>query len=125
MDSDAGSPTAYLNDVKVANVEDPGSYTYVYVWPGKYHVRAHGKYATSNYDDPALDVVIPTTGNYYLLFGDSEVPGCYIAFMCSGFHFGEHYWLLVPEATARFVLKHTRYMPAYAQTVGHQKGAPP
>jgi len=123
MDTDAGSPTAYLNDVKVANVEDAGSYTYVYVWPGKYHVRAHGKHGTLdklNDDDRTLDVVIPTTGNYYLLYSDSEELLCYTPLPCRTFHAGEHEWLLVPEATARLVLKHTRYMPAYAQTVGHQ-----
>ena len=121
MDSDdADSPTAYLNDVKVANVEDPGSYTYVYVWPGKYHVRAHPEHATTNRDDPALDIVIPTTGNYYLLFGDPGEPACGHRFMCRSLPIGEHEWQLVPEAAARLVLKYTRYMPAYAQTVGHQ-----
>lgn len=125
MDTDAGSPTAYLNDVKVANLEDSGSYTYVYVWPGKYHVRAHSKYLTINRDDRdrALDVVIPTAGNYYLLFGDpgSSAVLCYTRFAChqSG-AVAEHDWLLVPATTARRVLKHTRYMPAYTRMLGHQ-----
>ena len=89
-------------------------------WPGKYYVRAHSKDTTGG--DRALDVVIPTTGNYYLLFNDSDAPGCYssFTFICPGFHPGEHDWLLVPEATGRFVLKHMRYMPAYAQTVGQK-----
>ena len=115
-------PIAYLNDVKVADVKT-WSYTYVYIWPGKYHLRAEKSnfWVQFNDDQRVFDFVIPTVGNYYLQFGN----GGSAFTMPAGHTFvsidrGEYGWFLVPEAAAQPVISRTLFLSAYAQTVGHE-----
>lgn len=114
-------PIAYLNDVKVADVKTY-SYTYVYIWPGEYHLRIEKSFFLTQYndDESAFDFVIPTEGTYYLQFGNGGAT----AWLPAGHAFvpistGNYGWFLVPESAAQQVLQRTRYLPAHAQTVGH------
>jgi hypothetical protein len=113
-------PIAFLNDVKVAAVKT-NSYTYVYIWPGKYHLRIEKSFFLTQYNTmKAFDFTIPGEGTYYLQFGN----GGSTAWLPAGRTFvpissGNYGWFLVAEGAAEQVLPSTRYQPALTQTVGH------
>ena len=68
-------PIVYLNDVKVADVKTY-SYTYVYVWPGKYHLRAEKSFLLTQFSDSEreFDFDITSERTYYLQFGNGGGP---------------------------------------------------
>jgi hypothetical protein len=116
-------PIVYLNGEKVADVKT-WSYTYIYIWPGKYHLHAGKSFALAQYneDQDDFDFDISSSGTYYLQFGNGEGPNLTLP---AGHTFvsianGEFGWFLLPESVAQPVLSKTLYQPAYVQTVGRQ-----
>ncbi len=115
-------PIVYLNDVKVADIKTY-SYTYVYVWPGKYQLRADKSFALTQFADNEYEFHfdIPSEGTYYLQFRSGGGPN---ATLPAGHTFvtlanGTYGWFLLPESAAQPLLSQTFYQPAYVQTVGH------
>jgi hypothetical protein len=114
-------PIAYLNDVKVVDVK-PSSYTYVYIWPGKYHLRAEKSFVLTqfNEDEEAFDFTIPAEGTYYLQFSTGGSMTLATGGTFVGVPIGGAGWFLIPEGAARPVLSKMLYQPSYVQSVGHQ-----
>ncbi len=115
-------PIVSLNDVKVVDLK-VDSYTYVYVWPGKYHLHAKESFVLSNFneDEKDFDFAIPSdAGTYYLQFstGGSMTLAAGRTFV--GLPTGGAGWFLLPEAAAQPTLSKMFYQPPYVQTVGHQ-----
>ena len=116
-------PIVYLNDVKVADIKTY-SYTYIYIWPGKYHLHADKSFVLTQFADNEyeFDFDIPSEGTYYLQFrngGESSLT------LPAGHTFvslptGSYGWFLLPEVFAQPLLSKTFYQPAYIETVGHQ-----
>lgn len=116
-------PIVYLNGVKVADIKTY-SYTYCYVWPGKYHLRADKSFVLTQFADNEyeFDFDIPSEGTYYLQFRNGGGPSVTLP---AGHTFvslptGDYGWFLMPESGAQSLLSQTFYQPAYVQTVGHQ-----
>lgn len=121
--NDAGSavwPVTFINDAKVADVE-ASSYTYLYVRPGKYHLRCEKSQFLTQMGTPSFDFTIPSPGTYYLQFdtqGSSfTLPaGRTFVTMNSGQSWD---WQIVSEQQAMTILKKMRFLPPYTQTLGH------
>jgi hypothetical protein len=117
-------PIVNLNDVKVADIKTR-SYTYVYIWPGHYHLHAGKSFVLMNWNvgEEDSDFDIPSAGTYYLQFGSEAPPNqtLYVAHtfvtLSPGGEFG---WFLRSESFAQPILSKTQFQPAYVQTVGHQ-----
>lgn len=117
-------PILHLNGVKVADVKTR-SYTYVYIWPGHYHVHATKSFALYQWNEGEedSDFDISSAGTYYLEFDSDAAPNLTLA---AGHTFvslppgGEFGWFLRPEMFAQRTLSKASFQPAHVQTVGHQ-----
>ncbi len=96
------------------------SYTYVYVWPGKYHLRTEKSQFLTAMSNMPYDFAIPAVGIYYLQFGSSSyfytLPAGGAFVNVSDDSWG---WALVPPSRALPILEKTRYLPAYVKTLDH------
>jgi len=115
-------PIVFLNGVKVVDLKDV-SYTYVYVWPGKYHLHAKASSFVTNFNEDEEDfdfTILSAAGTYYLRFstgGSMTLPAgrTFVTLPTGGAG-----WFIMPDAAAQPTLSKMFYQPPYVQTIGHQ-----
>jgi hypothetical protein len=96
----------------------------VYVWPGKYHLRAGKSFVLTQFADNEYEFnfEIPSEGTYYLQFRNGGGPNLTLpaGHTFVSFATGDYGWFLMPESAAQPLLSKTFYQPAYVQTLGQQ-----